>query len=176
MLEMAGSRVSDGAIGVAIGGAAAGWCLGLVFVWATYRRFRRVLRTIFALLGLWAICVPTAFFVGEHIRRGEEFVIVAIMLAGVSGTFILITTISYRRVGRTVFNRAGEIDVRCPDCGYSLVGLSGCQCPECGTVFTLDALIEAQDYVKTYTPPSAALPPADVPEDEGETPVGIVAT
>ncbi len=31
----------------------------------------------------------------------------------------------------------------CPRCGYSLVGLRQCRCPECGTEFSLDELWRA---------------------------------
>jgi hypothetical protein len=32
----------------------------------------------------------------------------------------------------------------CPTCGYNLNGLKGTRCPECGSEFTLDALIASQ--------------------------------
>ena len=40
----------------------------------------------------------------------------------------------------------GDIRVQCPGCGYSMVGLQSCQCPECGTIYTIDEIIGEQDY------------------------------
>jgi hypothetical protein len=38
----------------------------------------------------------------------------------------------------------GKEKVVCPTCGYNMSGLKSTQCPECGSEFTLDALIAAQ--------------------------------
>ena len=52
------------------------------------------------------------------------------------------------------------IDVRCPECGYSMVGLSQCNCPECGANLTIDELIRRQNY-RAISPHRAALPAAE---------------
>ena len=36
----------------------------------------------------------------------------------------------------------------CPTCGYNLNGLKGTRCPECGSEFTLDALIASQPAMR----------------------------
>ena len=36
---------------------------------------------------------------------------------------------------------AGSPAVACPLCGYSLVGLRECRCPECGTSYTIEQLL-----------------------------------
>ena len=38
----------------------------------------------------------------------------------------------------------GEAIVFCPKCGYALNGLREARCPECGEIYTLDALLRAQ--------------------------------
>lgn len=41
-------------------------------------------------------------------------------------------------------SKAGLDQLLCPTCGYNLTGLKGTRCPECGSEFTLDALLAAQ--------------------------------
>ena len=38
--------------------------------------------------------------------------------------------------------------VLCPTCGYNMSGLKGTRCPECGSEFTLDALIAGQPNMR----------------------------
>jgi hypothetical protein len=147
IVEMQGSAFSDGGVAFVIGLAGAAWCAGLVATWFTYRKFRRLLRTAFAVIALWMVAIPTGIYTEQHFRRGEEFMIGAIILLAISGTFILITTINYRRVGQTLVDRTGAVNVKCAECGYSMVGLEECKCPECGRVYTVDELISLQDYV-----------------------------
>ena len=47
------------------------------------------------------------------------------------------------RVGRMARD-GGRDGVVCPTCGYNLTGLKEARCPECGSQFTLDQLLEAQ--------------------------------
>lgn len=44
----------------------------------------------------------------------------------------------------TRVSKQGLDQLLCPTCGYNLTGLKGTRCPECGSEFTLDALIAAQ--------------------------------
>ena len=50
------------------------------------------------------------------------------------------------RGGRPVVGRDNLVRVKCPECGYSLIGLRDLRCPECGATFTIDELIRAQHY------------------------------
>ena len=61
------------------------------------------------------------------------------------------------RPGRPVLGSDGQVDVRCPGCGYLLVDLRDLRCPECGKQFTIDELILAQRYEspRTESIPSA---------------------
>ena len=47
------------------------------------------------------------------------------------------------RVGRMA-REGGREGVVCPTCGYNLTGLREARCPECGSQFTLDQLLQAQ--------------------------------
>lgn len=83
-----------------------------------------------------------------------EFVVVGLSLVGggVAMLFWLPTVFTLER-GRPVRGAGGRVDVRCPDCAYSMVGLREAICPECGRSCTIDELIAAQDYEK-FRPPS----------------------
>jgi hypothetical protein len=48
--------------------------------------------------------------------------------------------------GRALYDANGVLDLRCPACGYSMVGLKEARCPECGQEFTLNELMARQDF------------------------------
>lgn len=51
----------------------------------------------------------------------------------------------------------GAMDIRCPACGYRMVGLHQSRCPECGTIYTLDELLARQGFViDTRSAPAAS--------------------
>src|SRR5688500_6031130 len=55
--------------------------------------------------------------------------------------------ILWRRGGRTAAagsSADGGAVIFCPKCGYALNGLREARCPECGEIYTLDALLRAQ--------------------------------
>lgn len=160
------------AVGIGLGGAA--WCVSLVFIWATFSRWWRGLKTLFCILGIWVVAIPTTVFVDE-VFNSEEYFIGAIVALAIGSTLFLLATLGYRRGGgKAIVLRDGIIDVCCPECGYSLVGLAECACPECGTAFTIDELIRRQNYRTTFqtlpalpepcapdtTDPRIELPPA----------------
>ena len=41
-------------------------------------------------------------------------------------------------------SKQGLAEIPCPTCAYNMSGLKGTRCPECGSEFTLDALLAAQ--------------------------------
>ena len=61
--------------------------------------------------------------------------------------WVLMTVIIWRETPRERVERltaAGAEHVSCPVCGYNLTGLREARCPECGSQFTLDQLIQSQ--------------------------------
>jgi len=80
------------------------------------------------------------------VRNEEELIITAVLLVG--GGLLLWVWIRQIELGgaRPLIARDGTLNVNCPECGYSLIGLSELRCPECGTRFVLDELIRAQNY------------------------------
>jgi hypothetical protein len=93
--------------------------------------------------------VSAALLADRATREEEEFLIAAIVLAGCAAFLFLWLPLTYRGWAQPVEAESGEVNVICPKCGYSLVGLAELRCPECGERFTIDALIRAQDYAGT---------------------------
>jgi len=166
-------RMSDGMIAIGVGLGAAAWCIALGLLWSTYGRAWKALKTIFGVVGVWAVSVPVAIMVDELPANGDFF-IGAIVALALGTTVLLIATLPYRRGGgKALVGRDGVVDVLCPECGYSLVGISQCLCPECGTIFTIDELIRRQHYRTERpqlppastrpSPPAAVEPPAALP-------------
>ncbi len=147
LIEMGNGTVRDEHLALAFGIAGAVWCGCLTFIWAGYRRFARVLKTMFAIVGVWVITIPLCVFVDSRVRSGEEYLIAGLIMTASALTVFFVTTCVYRSLGgKRIANVQGEIAVNCPTCGYSLVGLDACRCPECGANSTIDELIGAQDY------------------------------
>lgn len=97
--------------------------------------------TIFAVIAVEAL-----------VRREEEYLIAAVvMLAGATASLLWMRyTLAILR-GNPVLNHEHQVNVNCPECGYSLIGLKEMRCPECGLHFTVDELIRAQGYGATAT-------------------------
>ena len=132
------------ATGLALTGAA--WCGSLVWLWSSYRKWRRLIATICIVLGIWLVAIPLCVVLAEVIRD-DGLLIASTILLAVSGTIVTIAINAHCALeGRPLEDRAGAIAVNCPKCNYSMVGLESCQCPECGTAYTVDRLIREQNY------------------------------
>ncbi len=144
------SYVRDEHVAVALGLAGVLWFVALIKIWATYTRFRNVLKTIFGILAIWAVAIPLAILADAFMRSGEEFFIAACILTAIGGSILLITSAAHRvRRGKPIFTPEGLPNINCPSCDYSMVGLHESRCPECGTRYTLDELLFKQDFRST---------------------------
>ena len=69
----------------------------------------------------------------------------------------------YTRRRASATAAGGALDLRCPSCGYRMVGLRESRCPECGTEYTLEELLARQHFVNrgrtAHTPPPPLPPP-----------------
>lgn len=138
-------RVDDEHIvaGLTFGGAL--WCALLVKLWSGYARWRRTLTTIFSVLVIWLITIPLCLLIDTVLRQGEFFIF-SIILFAIAFSSLIVATAAYRGLGGKPLHEKQMVRVHCPTCGYSMVGLETCVCPECGQHFTIDELIGAQDY------------------------------
>jgi hypothetical protein len=76
-----------------------------------------------------------------------EYIVTGACLLG-SGLVVAVwlPVIALVTQGPDVADARGRINVRCPACGYSMIGLRSTTCPECGASPTIDELIRAQGY------------------------------
>ncbi len=145
LIEMNAGRVNEETLLLAVPIAVVIWSATVYWIWSGYRRWTRTLRTAFAVIAMWGFFIPIAVTLAE-IGRSELLIGACIVLAW-AATFLLISIGAHaHRGGRSMTDRSGSVAVNCPACGYSMIGLQSCDCPECGATFTIDQLIEAQDY------------------------------
>ncbi len=126
---------------------------------STYRRWRSAIQAIFIVAGIVII---------DQAIGNNPFLIASCIFLAIAGTIAVIAVKAYRAAaGRALEDRQGAVAVTCPACGYSMVGLESCKCPECGAAYTIDGLIREQDYAALRRPVVAAEPqklPALLPE------------
>ena len=123
------------------------WLWSLYKIWRPAHAARKLLMPILFTPGIALVTIVLIVVADEYFRRNEEFLMMAAFLSGAAA---LIGVWSFALVrlnrGRPVIGHDEQVDVHCPNCGYSLIGLTELRCPECGERFTIDTLIRAQDY------------------------------
>ena len=123
----------------------------LHWVWSRPLRRREFWLAGAMTVGIWLItitlCVGCSVFMPFY---EEELVILAVVCMAIART-LLVWAQAWRQYGqgRPVFDAAGQFDLRCPSCGYSMIGLYDTRCPECGEKLTLDQLLLRQGFAKT---------------------------
>lgn len=135
------------AAGLALAGLA--WCALLPLAWRGRYAGARFVRPGVLTLAVGLAATGTAILIDVLRLRGDELLIVVVLLvAGALVVLIWLPEVYRWQRGRNVLLSDGVVDVRCPECGYSLVGLRDLRCPECGAAFTIDELIRAQNYAR----------------------------
>ncbi len=140
-------RVRDEYLGVSFSLAGLLWLAVLTWVWGGLRRERYAVRALIGTLGLGAFAIMLSVWL-DTIRVPEsEYLIAALLLSAAAGSawFWLSAAVRSSR-GRSIVTSDNLVNVNCPACGYSLVGLRELRCPECGADYTTDELIRAQNY------------------------------
>ena len=172
IVEANGGRVRDAtfALGFSICGAI--WCGALGWLWTRRPYGRRWVRAVVAVVGVWVVIIPLMAFMDMAFRRADLLMVGCVFL-GICATTLIAAHTAHGRGGAPMRDRLGAIRVTCPSCGYSLVGLETCQCPECGAAFTIDQIIRDQDYAVLRGPAlderAVQMQPA-VPESSRELP------
>ena len=67
-------------------------------------------------------------------------------------TTVLVAMLIWRDGFRKGWRRSRGAPPRCPKCGYSMVGLTQCRCPECGTTYRLETLWRSDVDFKASEP------------------------
>jgi hypothetical protein len=130
------------------------WAFLAVYWWLLWRKSvrwtgARLWLTAGAMLGAVLAGVVVWVLVGMAMETDfdAEFAVfagsVAAPLLWLLGT-VFVWRESAAERGARVIGDGGRNGVVCPTCGYNLTGLKEARCPECGTQFTLDQLLDAQ--------------------------------
>jgi uncharacterized C2H2 Zn-finger protein len=132
------------------------WLVSLWLIWRRVRRGGAFVAPLVVTLVIGTLTGVGLFVVDEVVRHVEELVGTGLLLSA-GALIVFVWTSTWHRLlrGKPVLGRDGQVNVRCPSCGYSLIGLTELRCPECGTRFTIDELIRAQDYARPRRPPTA---------------------
>jgi hypothetical protein len=127
------------------------YVLGLIWIWTRSRHrlqefWKAGLYTV--LLAVVAVVLCFAIAVFDTLRASFEVLTGAVICLCGSGA-ILVWVQSARRYvrRRPLRDPDGLLDVRCPNCGYRMIGLHESRCPECGTAYTLDELLVRQEFL-----------------------------
>lgn len=92
------------------------------------------------------VTVGVGFLADEFGGRDSEFLVAGATFLGAAALLLAWVPTMARAHRQRLMDANEQLNVHCPSCGYSLIGLRELRCPECGTQFTLDELIRAQEY------------------------------
>jgi hypothetical protein len=146
----------------------------VAWVWTRQRRRHKALWKAMAYTG--GVVVATIVLTGvvdATLRRAGEILIVALIFLGIAAILLIWTHAlrSYLSYRPPTHSADGLLDVRCPTCGYRMVGLHESRCPECGTNYTLDGLLAQQAFI-TQSRLRTVHPPVNTTSDGGANGMG----
>lgn len=123
------------------------WVAMLAFIWRGVGQGAFPARPALITTGLAGVTLCGGVAIeASWIREGEILIAALILFAGALVLLSWLPRIRRLRLGRPVLDAENRVNVNCPDCGYSLIGLRELRCPECGAAFTIDELIRRQRY------------------------------
>ncbi|NLF31559.1 MAG: hypothetical protein GX591_11820 [Planctomycetes bacterium] len=112
--------------------------------WTAARRFWTLL-SVYGSLGAGALC---GALLAALLDEGEVAFVFGAFIAAVA--WMIFSACAWRETGAERAARARmpgggayQGPLLCPKCGYNMRGLTQARCPECGTEYTLDALLAA---------------------------------
>ncbi|MCG3126079.1 MAG: hypothetical protein CHACPFDD_00908 [Phycisphaerae bacterium] len=144
LLSQRGLRDEQVLLGLLAAGVV--WFGVLAWIWRRSGPHQPLLRPILLTAALILIAFFGSIMIDEAIRNEEPAIAAWLLFLSSVLAIVWLPTIARGRLSRAVFNADETVDVSCPACGYSLIGLHELRCPECGTAFTIDELIAAQGY------------------------------
>ncbi len=152
-------RATDEAIGVALILAGVVYVGALYWIWSRHRNSRPIWLAAAMTVGTWVAVLAACVGIDELFRGDEEALYTAV--CSVAGAVTLLIWLQiWRRYagGRVLYGQDGQIDLRCPQCEYRMVGLSQARCPECGQQYTIDELVAKQDFeaLRSISAPASA--------------------
>ena len=140
-------RVTDDMMAICLILAGVAYLPVLFWIWSRHRRSRGIWLGAAMTFGIWIVAIGLMAFAAETISGDEGVLMVGVFFVALCITLIVWLQLYRRYVsGRALYGPDHQIDLRCPKCGYRMVGLREARCPECGTEYTLDDLVGKQDF------------------------------
>jgi len=140
-------HVSDDAIAFCLIIAGVAYLPALFWIWSRHRRARGIWLGAAMTVGIWIVAIGLMALADEMIVGDDGVLMVGVFFVAVAVTLTIWLQLYRRYVGgRPLYSADQRIDLRCPKCGYRMVGLREARCPECGTEYTLDDLVAQQDF------------------------------
>jgi hypothetical protein len=122
----------------------------IAWIWSRILKKHRALwYAAIATIIITSVTIAAAVLAEDLLGGDEELVLTGIAFLGGASVLLLWVEV-WRRWGRgrpVTNEQDGLPDVRCPTCGYRMVGLYESRCPECGTAYTLEDLLGRQEFV-----------------------------
>lgn len=138
----------------------------LVGVWSRYGRSRQFWYAAVATVATWTVALSLCVGTAAWLRGDEEILVTGIVLLAAGVTLVIwLQSWRWHAPRRPLYTNDGTVDLRCPECGYRLVGLTEARCPECGQQYTLDNLIARQQFAGLPSAPGQ--PPSEQESAEG---------
>ena len=155
-----GVRPRDEAFIIAFLSAATLWLITLIWLLTRRAGNRAFVAPSLITLALAAATILIGVLVAYSLPGDSELIIVGTALVAAAVTLLVwVRAVRAMPRHRATLNPVDRRpDVRCPECGYRMVGLHECRCPECGKAYTVDELIARQNFA----------PPRAVRESAGE--------
>lgn len=133
------------------------------WVWWREARFRVLCVPTLVTAGIVVVTVPLCVVIDRALSGDDELVVGGLVLLGIAAVLVV-----WLRVWNMHFRprdvrsaEDGLVDVRCPACGYRMVGLRESRCPECGAEYTLDQLLAARGFAQPVGGGDVAVAAAD---------------
>lgn len=140
-------RVSDASLAMSFAVCGVAWGGVLYWTWRGHAHDASFVPPLIGTVVLASVAAGGCALIDELIPSEEEYLMTALCcLSGAGVLWLWLGFVTRYRAGRALVNEHDEINVHCPKCGYSLVGLRDLRCPECGATFEIDGLIRAQGY------------------------------
>jgi DNA-directed RNA polymerase subunit RPC12/RpoP len=160
-----GVHPTEGLIAAMMMMAGALWMGSILWLFFRGARPRPLARPILLTLAIVVLTIGAGIMADSTLRGDQELVITGLSLVGAAAVLIVwVQAVRQMAVGRPLRDRQDKLlDVRCPECGYRMVGLHESRCPECGRMYTLDELLARQNFAKPQAAPAVPVAPAEVP-------------
>jgi hypothetical protein len=156
-VRIAGAHPKESLVAASMMLAGAIWMSSILWLFFRGVRQRPFARPILLTMTIVTVAIGGGIFADSSLRGDRELVVAGIVMVAIAAVILVwLQALRQLRTGRPLRHHQDHLlDVRCPECGYRMVGLHESRCPECGRLYTLDELLARQNFAK----PEATVPP-----------------